>query len=507
MLAMLLNNYASLLERTGRFREALEAYREAAELRRKLLKEHGENAEWRRLLATTNSNLAMLAGRLGEHRQAGEAFREALQVLRQLVADYPGHVGYRQDLAICANACGNWLLRQGQEPQAEAAYLEALASYALLLKRFPNHYDWRLELALCHNNLGSLCRRTGRYSEAAHYYRQCLTLYGQLARESPQRFDVQENLATVYHNLAVLCYQQERYREARVACCEALAVLQKLIRGPGEQQDVQALKGKCWNLLGSVEIRLGDTQDAEPCFRQALGVLQHLATVNSDSKAFHADLAEAHNNFAILLLLQNRLDEAEAHLWQALACIREAGGKGLLGPASGSDFAARILESLARVQERRGNWSQARSLLEESAREARRSLQACPDNAVVGQLGQRVHTSWVLACARTEEWSAALEAAKRLENLGWREGPDAYAAACALAQCLPLIRQTNSLRPEQKQAVVDQYESETLRLLEKAIRAGLPNAALLDRDVFAPLHEHPRFIKLRQSVRKTRPDI
>lgn len=39
MLAIPLNSYAVLMERTARFREALEAYREAAELRKKLPKD------------------------------------------------------------------------------------------------------------------------------------------------------------------------------------------------------------------------------------------------------------------------------------------------------------------------------------------------------------------------------------------------------------------------------------------------------------------------------------
>lgn len=242
-----------------------------------------------------------------------------------------------------------------------------------------------------------------------------MTFYRQLARESPHRFDVQESLAEVYHNLAVLCYQQERYREARVACREALAVRQNLIQAPGEQPDGQAVLGKCWTLLGLVEARLGHTQEAEPCFRQALGILQRLAIANFDNKVFHIDLAEVHNNFAVLLLLQNRLDEAEAHLWQALACIRGVSSKGQL--ASGSNFAASILESLARVQERRGNWSRVRSLLQESAQEANRSLQACPDSCAVWHLCYSVYTSWVLACARAEEWIAALEAATRPKNL------------------------------------------------------------------------------------------
>jgi tetratricopeptide (TPR) repeat protein len=88
-LAMTHNNLGNLLQATGRVAEAEKAYRQALQLRERLVAEHPQVPQYRQELATTHNNLGVLLQATGRVAEAEKAYRQALQLREQLVAEHP----------------------------------------------------------------------------------------------------------------------------------------------------------------------------------------------------------------------------------------------------------------------------------------------------------------------------------------------------------------------------------------------------------------------------------
>nr|BAL55989.1 serine/threonine protein kinase [uncultured Planctomycetota bacterium] len=505
-LAMLLNNLANLLDETGRPREALESYRQAIAAIEKLAQMNPQRPDLQQQLGQRCSNLAAVHGKLGEHTQAEAAYRRALATFRLLVNDYPGHAEYRQDLALCLNGYANWLLQRGQWELAESTFTEAAAIYEqYLLKRFPKHLQWRQELAMCYANLGVLCRQRSRLSEAEEYYRKCLDLLHQLARECPDHAGVQKDLGRAHYNMAVCLAARKRLPEARMACTEAVIAYQHLTQTAPRYAEIRSMLGRCWLLLGNIESDLGHMTESLACYIRGVRVLQRVVETAPDDASVQGILADAYSAVGERVSVLGRSDEAEAYLLKSLACAR-SWNTHQADPGFRAYLIAGILAKLAAVHQRANNWGRAYSYLEQAAEEVHRALQAAPSKAEYRQRYGQVFTAWILTSARLGKHEAALDQARRLENAGWGTGPDAYEAARALAHCLAIIEQEAALAREEKQNIRSSYEREILRLLRKTVDTGLPDRRYLEDDAFAPLFQHPEFIKLRQCLPKAPPD-
>jgi tetratricopeptide (TPR) repeat protein len=94
------SNLGALLDRTGRLREAEEAFRAALALQKQLVAEFPKVAERRSELAVSHSNLGILLRQTGRPREAEEALCAARDHFGRLLADFPAVPHYRGQLAI-----------------------------------------------------------------------------------------------------------------------------------------------------------------------------------------------------------------------------------------------------------------------------------------------------------------------------------------------------------------------------------------------------------------------
>jgi hypothetical protein len=84
-----------------------------------------------------------------------------------------------------------------------------------------------------------------------------------------------------------------------------------------------------------------------------------------------------------------------------------------------------------------------------------------------------------------------------LAALGWDLGADAYEAAHALAQCIPVVENDDDLHAANRQELVRSYADRAMVMLRQAIDKGYKDAAHIKKDTdLNPLRSLPEFEKL-----------
>ncbi|MFN6526919.1 tetratricopeptide repeat protein [Nostoc sp. ChiSLP03a] len=281
-LANSLNNLAGIYRATGNYSEAEPLYKQALELRKRLL---GENHP---AFATSLNNLAGLYKSTGQYSKAELLYQQALELRKALLGE--NHA----DVAASLNNLALLYDEQGRYDEAEPLYLQSLELEKRLLGE--NH----LSFALILNNLALLYYHQGRYSEAEPLSQQAIEL--------DKRFLGEENpdVATDLHNLGLIYRAQGRYSEAESLFLESLELKQRVL------QKAHPLLADTIYALGYMYREQGRYNEAEPLCIKALELDKHLLGEN------HPNVAESLNNLAEIYRETGRYGEAEPLYLQAL---------------------------------------------------------------------------------------------------------------------------------------------------------------------------------------------
>ena len=482
--------------RLGDLKEAEAAFRDALALQKQLVAEFPIRPDFRQQLARTYGNLGVLLRETGRLKEAEAAYRDALAIQKQLVADFPTRPDFRQELTKSYNNLGVLLYQTGRPKEAEAVWRDALAIRQQLVADFPTRPDFRQELASSHNNLGLLLYQTGRPKEAERAFRDALAIRQQLAAEFPTRPDFRQELALCYNNLGNLLSDTGRLAEAEVAYRETLKLQQQLVTDFPTRPDFRQELAKSHSNLGILLYQTGRPKEAEAAFRETLKLQQQLATDFPTRPDFRQALARSHLNLGNLLSDTGRLKEAEAAYRETLKLQQQLA----------TDFPNQLdiryelagtLVSLANLCNQRRDFAAAKGYLDEAAPHHRATLKVNPRHPDYRQFYR--NNLWTLAQAQAGllDRAAAVKVAEQIRDLGWDAADDAYHAACALALCIPIVAKHDKLNADERQAAVQFYGDEAMKLLRDAVAKGYKNAAQMKADRnLAPLRGRDDFQKL-----------
>ncbi|MEH1809678.1 tetratricopeptide repeat protein [Nostoc sp.] len=289
-LANSLNNLAGIYRAIGNYTEAEPLYKQALELRKRLL---GENHP---AFATSLNNLAGLYKSTGKYSKAELLYQQALELRKRLWGEH------HADVAVSLNNLALLYDEQGRYDEAEPLYLQSLELEKRLVGE--NH----LSFALILNNLALLYYHQGRYSEAEPLSQQAIELDKQfLGEENP-------DVATDLHNLGLIYRAQGRYSEAESLFLQSLELKQRVL------QKAHPLLADTIYALGYMYREQGRYNEAEPLCIKALELDRHLLGEN------HPNVAESLNNLAEIYRATGRYDEAQPLYLQALDICEQVWG-------------------------------------------------------------------------------------------------------------------------------------------------------------------------------------
>jgi hypothetical protein len=95
------------------------------------------------------------------------------------------------------------------------------------------------------------------------------------------------------------------------------------------------------------------------------------------------------------------------------------------------------------------------------------------------------------------EQQNAVRTAETCRDLGWDAPADAYSAACALSQCVPIVAKHDKLDDQQRKEAAQFYGDAAMKLLREAVSKGYKDVAHMKKDTdLDPLRQREDFQKL-----------
>jgi serine/threonine-protein kinase len=317
------NNIGLLLASTGKTGEALEAHEQALEIRRKLVEANPTVTEFEDRLARTHNNIGVLLSATGKPVEALQAHEMALQILRKLTEANPKVSELQTDLAASLNNIGQLLGAGGKTAEALEAHQEAIEILGKLSEANPTVSEFQSALATSHTNVASLLGKSGNPAEALESLDAGLKIWRRLAEENPTVTEVQSRLAASHYTIGLLLSATGKPAKAleshqaalkiQRALCEANPAVTEL------QNDLASSHFNIGNLLGAT----GKTAEALEAYKAALEIRRKLAEANPTITEFQNNLATSHYNIGNLLFANGKPAEALEAYQAALEILRK----------------------------------------------------------------------------------------------------------------------------------------------------------------------------------------
>jgi tetratricopeptide (TPR) repeat protein len=239
--------WASVLQSTGKQKEAAEVIDQVFEINQKWKSGVANNVHHMFALAQCDNDLAAMLNATNRPAEAEQAYRQTLPVMEKLVADAPTNFDYRLHLGQTYLGLAS-LLRAANQPQAaETLFGQALALYEKMAIDFPSTDRRWLVFA----RQAQVLAASNRPSEADEAVRKAI----EVAPSNPMTLN---NEAWVFATSVDA--------SARHAGLE-VALAKKAI-------ELEPNQGMFWKTLGAAQYRAGNWQESIAALQKALALRQ-----------------------------------------------------------------------------------------------------------------------------------------------------------------------------------------------------------------------------------------
>jgi hypothetical protein len=193
--------------------------------------------------------------------------------------------------------------------------------------------------------------------------------------------------------------------------------------------------------------------------------------------------------------MAGRLPEAEKDHGQALTIYTQLAADFPNQPDLRGELAG-TYGSLATLHQQQGNWAAAKRLLLEGRPHHLAALEANPRHPAYRQFYRKYLNVLTKVHAGLLEHDDAVRTAETCRDLGWDPPADAYAAACFLSRCIPIVAEHDELDAKRREAAAKLYGDAAMKLLREATSKGYTDVAHMKRDSdLDPLRQRDDFRK------------
>jgi serine/threonine-protein kinase len=323
LLGSILNNLAVISDDQKRPDEAWELYQECVALRRQLVKTD-PSVEHRSSLAFNLINVGNFSKKTGRKKEAEEAYGEALSLYEKLAEEVPTSTYYKSQSAVMAGTLATFLRDGGRNDDAEPYYRRAVASREALVTQNPKSAPYQDELATARANLANFLDQTNRHTEAEKVYRQALEGRRVLADDNPTKAEYRTAQANLTLTVARLLDRKGGHgQDVETLFGDGIALWERLAREFPAVPSYRQSLGKAEREFAESLQRKGQVSQAETHFRAAAERFSALVQEQPNVTAYRQDAAAASNLHAILLSRMNRPGEAEATYRKALGFVQQ----------------------------------------------------------------------------------------------------------------------------------------------------------------------------------------
>jgi tetratricopeptide (TPR) repeat protein/tRNA A-37 threonylcarbamoyl transferase component Bud32 len=272
--------------------------------------------------ATAEHRIGETRFRLGSVEEAEVPLRSATAALRQLIAERPTNREYRRALAACETTLGKIAFLSDRGAEAESAWRRAAELFSALAEEFRDDRVLRVELAKSQSNLALfLFQGAKKIDEARAMFDQALVTLGDLAADASDDAAARRVAGTVYHNLGLLFAEIKKGPKATEAMQEAVKLRERLLddrpSSPTFRQELARSRMRLASFYNMEKRR----NDAESELGKAIPVQETLVNEFSQVTSYRFDLYCSYCEKAKILLQKGEKSAWEAYLHRALELV------------------------------------------------------------------------------------------------------------------------------------------------------------------------------------------
>ena len=319
----------------------------------------------------------------GKWHQAVDAFRRQAELLSAMAKDEPANKEHRRQLAVCYTSCGNVLRDLGDLPEARDVYQQAVELREGLLAESSKDPANQDALANTLLNLGTVLSPQGEADEIEKLFRRVVTLQrAAVDADGQDRF--LPGLALGLESLSLRLLDSGKLQEAKPAINETVEIYKQLLKVRGQDKRFNRYVARGYASQGRVLAAASEVKDAEQAYREAVKLQGPLVAQATGDPFYRMDLATTLSDWADLLKKTSRKKEAEDMLRQAI------GHYTIL--KKGFPEARRNALDLAKNYMKLVSWLWEFGRIDEAAEPYRLALEVAPDDPVVNN-----ELAWILA--------------------------------------------------------------------------------------------------------------
>jgi eukaryotic-like serine/threonine-protein kinase len=450
-LASTLNSLAGACSKNGKEDEASKLREESMSIRKQVARRYSARPDFAYGLTRSYGSAGSSAMRDGDLEEAASAYQEATRILRELCQQYPSKPLYEEALADALKNMAQVFEKQGRGRDSFATLTEAIDIRQRLVSQFPEQPEKQTDLASLQNSLGNTCRDLNMLEEAESVWRRSIELREIQAEKFPDNLDNRTEMARSLQSLASFLDSTDRTPEAIRLCERAVSIRRECIKQDPTRLPLKRGLASALQDLGGLLVDTPRSDEAEPVALEALAMREALFE-SEPSTVSRAELIHCLIELGNICLKRNDFLSAGEYF----------------GDATVLDCQAVVDDS---------------------------SLQAVRGAHV------RLQFFLIQLNASDANTDRAIEVAKRLSEIGWNPGENAYYAACGLARCLPLVSGYPGLEAGQKAALATQYSDAALNYLRDAIAKGYDDRAVLEKDAdLDPLRNREEFRRILETI-------
>ena len=253
----------------GALKEAIGLYRETLDVREAALKEgRPDTATAHRAVVETTGRLCTVLLATGDATGALENCRRNRAVADAQLAANPNDAVMRGHRATNSVALGNALRLNRQPVEAETALLDAIVRHDELLKANPANAEVRRRLAIANGYLANVYLDLKRQDDAARSFERAIAELSALLAADPSNARTAPELAYMLNQRARVLMALDRRLDARTEASRALALARAAAERPGAGGD--ALNEYAWALVTTEPAELRNPAQALTYARRAL---------------------------------------------------------------------------------------------------------------------------------------------------------------------------------------------------------------------------------------------
>lgn len=447
----------------------------------------GNDPQLREESAMAHFRVAAIAAKLGAVQDAIQEYRTSQELLKSLIDSNPSRPELLAQLAVSQNNLGLLFASRAEANAARHEYLAAIAIQQTLVRDHSDNDAFASQLAESEANFGLLLDQLGDAEGAEQSLHAAVDVLRRLSTSQPQKA---QSLAIALNNLGFML-RSRNPAAAEKSAREAIDILEHLATKPNTADAVQDDLALCYSNHAALKSQKGDWNEAVASYERAIKLQEQMVRKSSSVVRHRSELAISLNNLGVAYCRIARSAEADAAFARARDLFTDLAKDYPDETVYCSSLAAQ-LNNQALAFAGMGRHAEANRIYPSAIDAQKTCHERLPQSALMRELLSKMYYNFGQSLRAEKHWQEAAETALARRELWKGNGERLLGVAAELAEldCDVKLQKSDN-GGKLPASYIDQ---DVLTTLQQAFESGWPRTIDVSADErFACFKQNARF--------------